>query len=91
MGVGKTTALVEMIKSGSETLEKPVDELVIVYTQPQAAYMEMAAVVPLVKLFRLGQSLQLNEFTQLLGDDKSKTRAIIFDDVRRNMFSRDML
>ena len=80
--MGKTTALVDIIKAGDKALEKAVDELLIVYTQPQTAYMEMAAVVPLVKMVRLVSKLDLDAFERLLGDNTGATRAIIFDDVR---------
>ena len=82
LGVGKTTALVDIVKGGTATLEKAIDELVIVYTQPQPAYMEMAAHVPIVKLCRLVGKLHLQDFLQILGESKHVTRAIIFDDVR---------
>jgi hypothetical protein len=72
---------VEIIRSGDKALEKAIDELLIVYTQDQPAYMEMAAHVPIVKLVRLGKKLHLTEFLELLGENKERTRAIIFDDV----------
>ena len=79
--MGKTTSLVELIKAGDKALEKAVDELLIVYTQPQSAYMEMASVVPLVKMVRLVGKLDLETFEKLIGDNIKATRGIIFDDV----------
>ena len=62
-------------------MERPIEELLIVYTQPQSAYMAMAEHVPVVKLFRLVDKITLDEFTALLGADKERTKAVIFDDV----------
>lgn len=73
--------MLEILKSGSQGLEKEIDELIIVYTQPQPAYMEMAALVPKTQMIKLGSKLDLKEFLEILGDDKTKTRGIIFDDV----------
>ena len=52
------------------------------YTQPQSAYVAMAEHVPLVKLFRLESKITLDELTALLGADKQRVKAVIFDDVK---------
>lgn len=73
--------MVEIIKGKEKTLEKSLDELIIVYTQPQQAYIEMAQIVPVVKLVRLTGKFGLEEFMEILGENKTPTRGIIFDDV----------
>lgn len=62
-------------------MEKSLDELIIVYTQPQQAYMEMVEIVPVVKLVRLTGKLDMESFLEILGTDKTRTRGIVFDDV----------
>lgn len=84
LGVGKTTALVDIIRKRDTCLEKAIDELVIIYTQSQPAYLEMSEVVPVVKMHRLEGKFSLAEFLSLLGDHKDKTRGIIFDDVEQS-------
>ena len=74
--------MLDIVRGGSATLERPIEELVIVYTQPQSAYVAMAEHVPLVKLFRLESKITLDEFTALLGADKQRIKAGIFDGVK---------
>ena len=64
-------------------MEKTLDELLIVYTQDQPAYVEMARYVPTVKLVRLDKtpSFDMDVFTELLGSAQDRTRGIVFDDV----------
>ena len=70
-------------------MAKALDELLIVYTQDQPAYVEMARHVPVVKLVRLDKtpSFDMDVFSELLGSSQEKTRGIIFDDVRHLAFS----
>ena len=82
--MGKTSALLEIVKERSKTLAKPIDQLVIVHTQDQPAYVEMAKHVAVVKLVRLDKidAFDMEVFTDLLGSSSSsKTTGIIFDDV----------
>ena len=81
LGVGKTSSLIQWIADGSLSLEKPVDEVVLVYSQAQPLYMELAAAVAVVKLVRLEDSLSLEDFLRLVGTDRRPVRALIFDDV----------
>ena len=76
------------MKAGGKALEKPLDELVIIYTQDQPAYVEMARHVPVVKLARLDKmaSFDMDVFTELLGSASDKTVGIIFDDVGQRPF-----
>ena len=81
--------MLDIIRSGNKALEKPIEELVVIHTQNQPAYVEMALHVPIVKLVRLDKmkSFSLEDFSELVAADsptrKTRTLGVIFDDVRR--------
>ena len=83
LGVGKTSSLVEAIRKGDRCLEKPIDELLIVYTQNQPAYHELADYVTTLKLHRLESQkhLAMGRFLELFGENRKTTKAVLFDDV----------
>ena len=68
-----------------------MDEVVLVYSQPQPLYMELAAAVPVVKMVRLEESLSLEDFLRLVGTDRRPVRALIFDDVEPLPHLRDTI
>lgn len=81
-GVGKTTAVVDIIRGGESCLEKKLDELVVVYTQSQPAYLELTHLIPIVKLVRLDRHLSLDAFLLHLGEKREGiVQGVFFDDV----------
>ena len=71
-----------LLKDGNKSFEKPIDELLLVYTQLQECYIEMARSVPVVKLVRLkDDNLDVETFMSYVGSNKQSVKAVFFDDV----------
>ena len=67
--------MLDILRAGNKALETPVEELIVIHTQKQPAYVEMTSLVPIVKLVRLDKlkSFSLDDFNDLVCAEKRET------------------